>query len=351
MAPAVRRQAFGQQLLEHGQRRDALAQMRRNYTTEGAHTGVQCMNITLLACFNHRSFSLSFHRPGHYALVGLVCAVVIGGTTAAGYQFGYNQQQSEAERLWQTEIQAQEREIARMREDKRAEVAALSNRLADLRGRISQIDALGRNLVEATGLDLGELEFDGGGAAGGPLLSQDAESGESASGFGEIRRSTERIDGEISDRRRKFSVVEGFLLDRGLKTETTPAGWPIDSGWISSGYGYRTDPITGRDAFHSGTDFATHEGTDITAVAGGVVTFSGRRGAYGNLIEINHGNGYTTRYGHNKENLVRVGEVVRAGDAIGRVGNTGRSTGPHVHLEVREQGQPKDPAPFASAER
>ncbi len=309
------------------------------------------MNVTLLACFNHRSFSLSFHRPTHYALVGLVCAVVVGGSVAGGYHVGYGQQQSEAERLWQAEIQAQEQEIARMREDKRAEVAALSNRLADLRGRLSQIDALGRNLVDAAGLDLGELEFDRAGPSGGPLLSLDAESGETATGFGEIRRSTERIDGQISDRKRKFSVVEGFLLDRGLETETTPAGWPIDSGWISSGYGHRTDPITGRDAFHSGTDFATHEGTEISAVAGGVVTFSGRRGAYGNLIEINHGNGYTTRYAHNKENLVRVGEVVRAGDTIGLVGTTGRSTGPHVHLEVRKQGQPKNPAPFASAER
>lgn len=309
------------------------------------------MNITLLAYFNRRSYSVSVHRPGHYALVAMVCAVVIGAGTAAGYQVGYNQQQSEAERLWQAEIQAQEREIARMRENKRAEVAALSNRLADLRGRVSEIDALGRNLVDAAGLDLGELEFERTTASGGPLLSADNASSERASGFDEIRRATERMDGQITDRKRKFSVVEGFLLDRGLKTETTPAGWPIDSGWISSGYGHRTDPITGRSAFHSGTDFATHEGTDIIAVAGGVVTFSGRRGAYGNLIEINHGNGYTTRYGHNRENLVRVGEVVRAGDTIGLVGNTGRSTGPHVHLEVREDGQPKNPAPFASAER
>lgn len=307
------------------------------------------MNITLLACFNRRSISMSLYRPGHYALVGLVCAAVVGGTAGAGFRLGQLQEQAASAAAWQAEFREQEREMAELREDKHAEISALSHRLADLRGRLSEIDALGRKLVEVAELDLGELDFEPvGGGTGGPMVPAASER---AGGFSEIRREADRLAGRIEDRRRKLSVIEGFLVERELMLETTPAGWPIDGGWISSSYGYRTDPITGRDAFHAGTDFATHAGNSVHAVAGGVVTFSGQRGAYGHMVEINHGNGYTTRYAHNKENLVRVGEVVRAGDEIALIGSTGRSTGPHVHLEVREHGQPKNPAPFASAER
>ena len=308
------------------------------------------MNITLLACFSRRSLSCSLHRPAHFALVALLGVLVVGTAAGLGYRFGQIQEESAARLAWQTELREQEEEMAELRADKQAEVAALSSRLADLRGKISEVDALGRKLVDVADLDLGEMEFDVGGR-GGPLLQSGQGDAEPASGFREIRREADRLAGGVEDRKRKLSVVEGFLVERELRVETTPAGWPIDDGWISSSYGYREDPITGRDAFHSGTDFATHEGEPVQAIAGGVVTFSGRRGAYGNLIEINHGNGYTTRYAHNKRNLVRVGEVVRAGDPIAEVGMTGRSTGPHVHLEVRKDGQPKDPAPFASAKR
>ena len=309
------------------------------------------MNITLLAVFSRRSYRVSMYHPGHYALLVLLCAGVVAAAGFGGYQYGLQHEDAAATAVWERELRAQEQEIADLREAKRAEVAALSNRLADLRGRFSEIDALGRRLVDVAGLDLGELDFDSGGGAGGPLLPVTDAEAETPRSFAEIRRRVDRVAGGIDDRERKLSVVEGFLVERELKVETTPAGWPIDSGWISSSYGHRTDPITGNQAFHGGTDFATHAGDPIYAIAGGVVVFSGRRGAYGNLVEINHGNGYTTRYAHNKENLVRVGEVVRAGDEIARVGSTGRSTGPHVHLEVRKHGQPKNPAPFASAER
>lgn len=310
------------------------------------------MNITLLTYSNGKSSSVSLHRPGFYVLLGAVIASVVGAAGTGGYWIGMKQQQAQASAVWQSEIRERERKIARIREEKRAEIGALSNRIAELRGRLSEIDALGRKLVEASNLDLGELDFEPGNGMGGPLMpvTLDVEQ-EAERSFAGLKRAAEELEGQIEDRRRKFSVAEGFLVDRELKLETTPAGWPIDSGWISSSYGHRDDPITGRRAFHGGTDFATHPGQSVYAVAGGVVTFAGRKGAYGHMVEINHGNGYTTRYGHNSENIVNVGQVVRAGDEIARVGSTGRSTGPHVHLEVRQDGQPKDPAPYASAER
>jgi len=307
------------------------------------------MNVTLLACFNGRSASVSMHRPVHYAALGAAAVAVIALAAAIGFQVGQVSGQGMAADAWQAELRDQERELRELRESKRSEVAALSERLADLRGRLTALDALGRKLVDATDLDLGELGFESAAGAGGPLIEVGSISSEA--GFSGLERQADRLAGRIEDRKRKFSVIEGFLVDRDLRVETTPAGWPIDGGWISSSFGHRNDPLTGRRAFHAGTDFATHPGRPVYAIAGGVVTYSGPRGAYGNLVEINHGNGYTTRYGHNRKNLVRVGEVVRAGDAIAEVGSTGRSTGAHVHLEVREHGRPRNPAPYASAER
>lgn len=311
------------------------------------------MNVTVLACFNRRAFRVNFHHPAHYALILALGAGLVAGVGAASYRLGHADGESIVRAEWQAELRAQEEQIDRVQQEKRAEVSALSQRMADLRSRLGELDALGRSLADAADVDLGEQSF--GGGVGGPLISdigsRDERERDTNDTFAGMSAAADRLDGRIDEHERRLGVVEGFLVDQELTNETTPAGWPIDGGWISSSYGHRTDPITGKDAFHAGTDFATHEGEDVQAIAGGVVTYSGQRSGYGRLVELNHGNGYTTRYGHNRENMVEEGDVVRAGEPIARVGNTGRSTGPHVHLEVREDGEPKDPAPYASAER
>jgi len=131
-----------------------------------------------------------------------------------------------------------------------------------------------------------------------------------------------------------------------MKEEVFPEGRPIGRGWISSYYGMRTNPFTGKLQFHKGMDFASKSGSNVQAVAGGVVTWSSKRYGYGNLVEINHGNGYVTRYGHNKENLVQVGDTVKKGQSISLMGSTGRSTGPHVHFEVLKNGRQINPQRF-----
>ena len=120
---------------------------------------------------------------------------------------------------------------------------------------------------------------------------------------------------------------------------------------MSSGFGTRTDPFTGRHTRHSGVDFPGKRGTDVVAVAAGVVTVASRRGGYGNLVQINHGNGYETRYGHNYKLLVSVGERVHKGQHIAEMGSTGRSTGPHVHFEVHHNGKAVNPAAYIYAAR
>ncbi|MFG1491177.1 M23 family metallopeptidase, partial [Oceanospirillum sp. HFRX-1_2] len=121
---------------------------------------------------------------------------------------------------------------------------------------------------------------------------------------------------------------------------------PIKKGWLSSKYGKRTDPFTGRIAWHEGVDFAGKDGSDVIAVAAGVVTWAGPRYGYGLLVEIDHGDGYTTRYAHNKKALVKPGDIVSKGQVLSLMGSSGRSTGPHVHYEVRHRGRSMDPAKF-----
>jgi murein DD-endopeptidase MepM/ murein hydrolase activator NlpD len=154
------------------------------------------------------------------------------------------------------------------------------------------------------------------------------------------------LDEQLADRNRQLTVLEDFLLNRKLLDEIRPEGRPVTAGYISSRFGNRTDPFTGRRAFHKGIDFAGREGSDVVAVASGVVIWSGERSGYGELVEVNHGNGYVTRYGHNADNLVAVGDTVKRGQIIARMGDTGRATGPNLHFEVLLNGKAVDPLTY-----
>ena len=140
-----------------------------------------------------------------------------------------------------------------------------------------------------------------------------------------------------------------MMMNRNLQAEVMPAGRPVTHGWLSSYFGMRTDPFTGHRAFHTGLDFAGKLGSDVVAVAAGVVTYAGKRSGYGNLVEINHGNGYSTRYGHNSKILVNVGQTIKKGQVIAKMGSTGRSTGPHVHFEVLINGHAVNPKKYIQA--
>jgi len=134
-----------------------------------------------------------------------------------------------------------------------------------------------------------------------------------------------------------------------VQDEVSPKGWPVKGGWISSYFGERADPFHGQMAHHDGIDIAGKTGSEIIAVASGVVTWAGPRFGYGNMVEINHGNGYITRYAHNQDVTVAIGETVKKGQKVALMGSTGRSTGPHVHFEVMRNGQIIDPMQFMSA--
>ncbi len=141
-------------------------------------------------------------------------------------------------------------------------------------------------------------------------------------------------------------VLENLMAMRELGERIIPGGLPLIGGWISSHYGYRSDPFTGHRALHRGVDFAGRPGTRIVSVAPGVVSYAGYKAGYGYVVEITHPTGYLTRYGHNSRNLVRSGQMVQKGDAVAVIGSTGRSTGTHVHFEVERDGKVLNPSRY-----
>mgnify|MGYP001553161615 CR=1 FL=1 len=153
---------------------------------------------------------------------------------------------------------------------------------------------------------------------------------------------------QVLERQQQLEALEQLLELRDYEAASTVAGRPIARGWLSSPFGPRVDPIDGRMATHRGIDFAGRLGDPVLAVAAGIVTFSGRRPGFGRLVEITHGNGYVTRYAHCDELKVELGEMVRKGDAVATIGNSGRSTGPHVHFEVLRNGRQVDPTRFVT---
>ncbi len=160
------------------------------------------------------------------------------------------------------------------------------------------------------GLNDGEFDFTSAAVAGRPRRAASAttKSCKSAVSINAL----DALDEQLTDRGRQLDVLEDLLLNRKLRDEVHPEGRPVTAGYISSRFGSRTDPFTGRRAFHKGIDFAGREGAEVVAVASGVVIWSGPRYGYGQLVEINHGNGYVTRYAHNADNLVAVGDTVSA---------------------------------------
>jgi murein DD-endopeptidase MepM/ murein hydrolase activator NlpD len=240
------------------------------------------------------------------------------------------------------ELAAQQAELEAIRDTSGRNHDALAARLGQLSAHIIRLDALGQRLVSMAGLEEGEFNFGDEPALGGPEAIEQAASLQS----GEITALLDDLDQQIQDRSRQLDILEALMFNRRLTEASSIEGRPVRGGWMSSGFGYRTDPFTGKRSFHRGLDFVSPKGSDVLAVAAGVVTFSGKLANYGYMVEIDHGNGLVTRYGHNTENLVAVGDAVQKGEVIALVGSTGRSTAPHVHLEVFDNGRPVNPRQY-----
>ncbi len=243
---------------------------------------------------------------------------------------------------WQDAARGQQSEIAEVRRSAQADLDALALRLGQMQAQMLRLNALGGRLVVQGNLDKDEFDFDAEPAVGGPGSPAAVES----VSYPDFRAMLDALGAEINDREQKLSVLETLLMSRSLSERVMPSGRPVEDGWLSSKYGKRNDPFTGKQEFHKGLDFAGKKGSGVNVVGDGVVTWAGDRSGYGDMVEVSHGNGYVTRYAHNQKHLVKVGDTVRKGQQIALMGSTGRSTGPHVHFEVLRDGKTVNPAKY-----
>ena len=308
------------------------------------------MNILIFPSARRQPRQLSLSTVAVTGLVLLM--IVLLGTLgfAGGYWYsaitGSGVSAGELDH-YATAITDQQSEIAGIRRQKEDRLDAMSLRIAALKARIIRLDALGRRLTAMADIDGGEFDFDADPGMGGPEEPLAAGSVE----VQELVAAMRTLNRDLEDREAQLGVLERVLMQQNLKQRVYPRGRPVQSGWISSYFGKRTDPFTGKPANHTGIDFAGQYGDPIVAVADGVVIWSGERQGYGIMVEINHGNGYATRYAHNSENLVAVGAEVRQGQAIARMGETGRATGPNLHFEVVRNGRRVNPINFIRESR
>ncbi|BAN36282.1 peptidase M23B [Sulfuricella denitrificans skB26] len=236
-------------------------------------------------------------------------------------------------------LSSQRTEAAKNQVYLRENLNAMAVKLGQMQAHVLRLDSLGERLATLTKIGKQEFDFDkkpGQGGAESSLPARDMTMSE----FGQ------QLDGlmkKLDDRSDQLGLMEAMLVQQQAKKVAIPSSRPVSTGWYSSNYGYRIDPFTGQKAFHEGVDFMADTGTAIHAAGGGIVVYADTYAGYGNMIEIDHGNGLISRYAHASKLLAKVGDVVMKGQKVGEVGSTGRSTGPHLHFEVRHRGAPQNP--------
>ncbi len=219
---------------------------------------------------------------------------------------------------------------------------ALAAKLGQMQAQLLRLNTLGERLAKTAGFKPQEFMFDqppGRGGAVSTVPTYDLS-------LGDINRQVDLLNKEMDDRTEKLGILDSLMIVDSAKKKLLPSVLPVEGGWYSSNFGYRIDPFNGVRAFHEGMDFMAEAGTQVRAAAGGVVAFSDSHPQYGNMIEVDHGNGLITRYAHLSKRMVKVGDVVLSSGIIGMVGSTGRATGPHLHFEVRQNGAPLNPVRF-----
>ncbi|TYT23012.1 peptidoglycan DD-metalloendopeptidase family protein [Luteimonas viscosa] len=267
-------------------------------------------------------------KPISASIVLIGTGLVLGGALNA----------TSVDRL-QQQVAGQELALESTRREAQREVNALAARMGELQAQANRLNALGDRLTRIAKLGDGEFDFDKPIGLGGAEPSQDMPARQLVDGL-------DGVDTQFASAGRQLSVLEALLFDRELERNSVPSRSPVASSFVTSGYGGRADPFGGGRQFHKGIDFDANTGDKVMTVADGVVSFSGVRSGYGNVVEVDHGNGFVTRYAHNSRNVVKVGDLVRVGQEIAKAGSTGRSTGAHVHFEVWENGRVHNPRKF-----
>jgi murein DD-endopeptidase MepM/ murein hydrolase activator NlpD len=239
-------------------------------------------------------------------------------------------------------MSSREVELQKQQAYVQASLQAMAAQVGQMQAQMQRLDALGGRLAKISGMNPTEFSFDKPSAQGGPLIT----SSSSEILVGDLQAQLKNLTHVVGDRSDKLSALQTMLMQNQLSKKLLPSVAPVKDGWYSSNFGWRVDPFTGQSAMHEGVDYVVPEGTPIYASAGGVVSYADNHPSYGNMVEIEHGNDIITRYAHASKLLVKVGQVVRRGEKIAEVGSTGRSTGNHLHFEVRYKGSAQNPVRF-----
>lgn len=289
--------------------------------------------------------SIEYSPQLTFAVIAATVVILCGAILYSGFRLGVNlearSQLGEVRDLQALSI-LQQHQIDGIRTTSQDNIGALTLRLGRMQAQLLRLDALGERLVDVADLDASEFDFNILPPVGGPENAASL----SAYTIPDFLAMLNELDMTVGDREQKLDILEQVLMYRQVRQRVTPSGRAVEHGLLSSKFGIRIDPFTGKRGSHKGIDVAGKAGSNILAVGDGVVTYAGARKGYGNLVEVDHGNGYTTRYGHNRQHLVSRGDTVRKGQSVALMGSTGRSTGPHVHIEVLRDGKQVNPAKY-----
>ena len=306
------------------------------------------MNVIFVGRKTGRVKQLDLRHPLVVTAALTLVFGIVGGAFSIGVGLGVRHHAvNSVDQLggWSAELVRQKAQIEDVRRALQEKVNALAMRVGQMNANVIRLDALGKRLPRMAKLDDGEFNF-----GSPPALGGETVDGQPAQ-IPSLTAMVDDLQSQLSSREQQLGVLENLILTRELNKQVYPEGRPVQEGWISSYFGRRADPFTGFSAVHKGVDFAGPEGTVVSSVAAGLVTFSGERAGFGQMVEINHGNGLATRYCHNEKLLVKQGDMVRKGQDVSLMGSTGHSTGPHLHFEVLKNGSQVDPLRFIGEDR
>jgi murein DD-endopeptidase MepM/ murein hydrolase activator NlpD len=308
------------------------------------------MNVIFVGRKSGRVKQFDLRHPVIIAAALLLVVAIVGTAFSVGVGLGARHGSGNPiDQLgnWSAELLKQKAQIEDTKRVLQEKVNALAMRVGQMNANVIRLDALGKRLTRMANLDDGEFDFGHPPALGGAESGADGQPAQ----IPNLTAMVDDLQTQLASREQQLGVLENMILTRELNKQVYPEGRPVAEGWISSYFGRRADPFTGYSAVHKGLDFAGPEGTKVTAVAAGLVTYAGDRSGFGEMVEINHGNGLATRYCHNEKLLVKQGDMVRKGQDLALMGSTGRSTGPHLHFEVLKNGVQVDPLRFIGEER
>src|SRR4030081_3796196 len=277
------------------------------------------MNVIFLSRREARARQFNLAHPLTLSLVAGLALAVLGSAFALGLQFGRGAHERGllSDTLsFGSLLAEQKHQISELKQQLQLRVDAMAMRLGEVNAHVIRLDALGKRLTEMADIDSHEFDFDSAPPSGGP----EADGAGVTAQIPDISTKLNDLEQKVALRGSQLSALENVIIDRDLKKQIHPEGRPVAGGFISSYFGEREDPFSGEEAYHKGVDFAGSAGANVMAVAAGVVTWAGNRTGYGYLVEINHGDGYVTRYAHNQRTLVTVGQTVKRGDPVALMG-------------------------------